>query len=170
MSTPSGIVRLRVAGLFSFKGGLDFGGYGLASMALADARTVMDKPNLWDEIDVTVKSGASIEAVRKELDATLGPRRRGRHTGDQGRGGAEADRRAGCGPLLLLRHRLVRRRVPDPELVQHDRAAAHPRDRTLRALGATDRRIVRAVLVEALVLGSSAPSWASRWARGWRCC
>ena len=73
LSTPSGVVRLRVAGLFQFRrGGLDFGGYGLASMALADAREVMDKHDLWDEIDVTVEPGASVEAVRGALDAALG--------------------------------------------------------------------------------------------------
>ena len=35
LSTPTGRESLRVAGLFAFKSGLDFGGYGLASMPLA---------------------------------------------------------------------------------------------------------------------------------------
>ena len=72
LSTPTGLVTLRVAGLFEFEGGLDFGGYGLASMPLADARKVMDKPGVWDEIDVTVEPGASVDEVRRELDSALG--------------------------------------------------------------------------------------------------
>jgi len=48
-------------------GGLDFGGYGLAAMALSDAREAMDKPAIWDEIDVTVARGSSVAAGARPI-------------------------------------------------------------------------------------------------------
>jgi putative ABC transport system permease protein len=153
LSTPTGIVRLRVAGLFSFQGGLDFGGYGLASMALADARKVMDKPDLWDEIDVTVKSGASVEAVRRELDAALG---RGVEVATPATKGEEAQKQIAALDVVLYFFSGIALFVGAFLILNSFNMTVLQRIReigTLRALGATDRRVVRAVLVEALVLG-----------------
>ena len=48
---------LRVSGLYEFEGGLSLGGYGTGSMPVADARRVMDKAGVWDEIDVIAADG-----------------------------------------------------------------------------------------------------------------
>jgi putative ABC transport system permease protein len=72
LSTPSGIVTLRVAGLYAFQGGLDLGGYGTASMPVEDARPIMDKRGVWDEIDVVAADGVGADVLRARLDAALG--------------------------------------------------------------------------------------------------
>src|SRR5262245_18301417 len=98
LSTRTGVVRKRVSGLFSFKGGTAFGGYGLASMALADARKVMDKPQVWDEIDVTVQPGTSVDAVRSRIDAALG---RGIEVATPATKGAEAQKQIAALDVVL---------------------------------------------------------------------
>jgi len=152
MSTPTGVVRLRVAGLFAFKGGLDFGGYGLASMALADARKVMDKPAIWDEIDVAVAPGASVDAVRRELDATLG---RGVEVATPATKGEEAQKQIASLDVVLYFFSGIALFVGAFLILNSFNMTVLQRIReigTLRALGATDVRIVRVVLVEALLL------------------
>ncbi len=73
LSTPSGLVTLTVSGLYTFPGGLNLGGYGTASMALGDARRIMDKPATWDEISVLAQPGVSVTGLRATLAARLGP-------------------------------------------------------------------------------------------------
>ena len=109
LSTPTGIVTLRVAGLYEFEGGLDLGGYGTASMPVADARRMMDKPGVWDEINVVAADGASPDDAARAARRGARPRRRGRDAADQERRGAGADREPRRRPLLLLGHRAVRR-------------------------------------------------------------
>jgi len=71
LSTPSGVVELRVVGIFDFEGGLNLGGYGTGTMPIDAARRIMDKPGIWDEIDVVVADGRSVEEVRARLEASL---------------------------------------------------------------------------------------------------
>jgi putative ABC transport system permease protein len=152
LSTPTGVVRLRVAGLFAFRGGFDFGGYGLASMALADARVVMDKPGLWDEIDVSVKPGASVDAVRRALDAALG---RGVEVATPATKGEEAQKQIAALDVVLYFFSGIALFVGAFLILNSFNMTVQQRIReigTLRALGATDTRVVRAVLVEALIL------------------
>ncbi|HEY6887317.1 MAG TPA: FtsX-like permease family protein [Solirubrobacter sp.] len=153
LSTPSGIVKMRVSGLFRFKGGLDFGGYGLAAMALGDARKVMDKPAIWDEIDVTVGSGASVEGVRRSLDSALG---RGVEVATPATKGQEAQKQIAALDIVLYFFSGIALFVGAFLILNSFNMTVLQRIReigTLRALGATDTRIVRTVLVEALTLG-----------------
>jgi putative ABC transport system permease protein len=154
LSTPTGIVHLRVSGLFTFKGGLDFGGYGLAAMSLTDARKVMDKPGIWDEIDVTVKPGASIESVRRAMDAALG---RGVEVATPATKGEEAQKQIAALDVILYFFSGIALFVGAFLILNSFNMTVLQRIRelgTLRALGATDARIVRTVLVEALALGA----------------
>ncbi len=57
LATPTGVKRLRVVGLFQFSSGLDFGGQGFATMPVGPARRVMDRPGVWDEVDLVVAGG-----------------------------------------------------------------------------------------------------------------
>jgi putative ABC transport system permease protein len=73
LATPSGLARPRVVGLFQFSTGLDFGGEGFGTMALAEARELMQKPRAFDEVNVVVDGGAeTIDRVRERLDRRLG--------------------------------------------------------------------------------------------------
>ena len=72
-STPSGLVTLRVAGLYTFPGGLNLGGYGTGEMSIGDARRIMDKPGVWDEIAVIAASGVAADTLRARIASALGP-------------------------------------------------------------------------------------------------
>jgi putative ABC transport system permease protein len=152
-STPTGLVKLRVAGIFEFKGGLDFGGYGLAAMPLADARTVMDKPGLYDEIDVTVDRGADVAAVRRDLAAALG---RGVEVATPETKSEEAQKQIAALDVVLYFFSGIALFVGAFLILNSFNMTVLQRMReigTLRALGATDRRVARTILVEALLLG-----------------
>ena len=72
LATPDGEKRFEVVGLFQFSSGFEFGGEGFAVMPLESARDVMDKPRVYDEIDVTVDGGdGAIADVERRLDRTL---------------------------------------------------------------------------------------------------
>ena len=91
---------------------------------------IMDMPTGWHQISVAVdrpapasrrRSGGSQRALGPGVEVKT-PQGYGDDVEQQLDG---AQRR----PLLLLGRRAVRRRLPDPQLVQHDRAAAHARAR-----------------------------------------
>ena len=72
LATPDGRERFRVVGLFKFSTGLDFGGEGFAEMPLAEARRVMDKRRVFDEVDVIATGGAaSIARLERSLERAL---------------------------------------------------------------------------------------------------
>ena len=72
LATPVGVKRPRVVGLFQFSNGLDFGGQGFARMPVAAARRVMDRPSVWDEVDVVVAGGEeTIARVQADLRRRL---------------------------------------------------------------------------------------------------
>ena len=72
LATPTGVKRLRVVGLFEFSTGLDFGGQGFATMPLNPARRVMDRPRVWDEVDLVVSGGEeTISRVQDDLRHSL---------------------------------------------------------------------------------------------------
>jgi putative ABC transport system permease protein len=72
LATPVGIERPRVVGLFQFSNGLDFGGQGFARMPLGSARRVMDRPSVWDEVDIVVTGGEdTISRVQDDLRRRL---------------------------------------------------------------------------------------------------
>jgi putative ABC transport system permease protein len=72
-ATPSGLARLRVVGLFQFSTGLNFGGQGFGTVALGEARNLMEKPRKLDEVNVVVDGGENtIDDVRARLRDELG--------------------------------------------------------------------------------------------------
>ncbi len=72
LATPAGVRKLRVLGLFEFTSGLDFGGQGFALMPLAPARRLMDKPGVYDEVDLAVDGGSDeIAQVKRRLGRRL---------------------------------------------------------------------------------------------------
>ena len=149
---PSGRARLRVVGVFSFSSGLSFGGQGLAGMPLATARRLFDQPEGFHTISVRLQDRDQVELVRRRLKA----RARGRGPGGdavRGRrrrqGAAQGARRRAH---ALLGHGAVRRRLPDPQQLHDDRAAAHARARDAADARRGRRDVARSVLTEAAVL------------------
>ena len=153
MSTPAGVVSLRVAGLFEFGGSLDLGGYGMASMPIQDARSIMDKPDTWDEIAVTVQSGTEATDVQARLQRRLGegvevitPQARADEMQDSLRS-LDVILYFFSGIALFVGSFLILNSF-NMTVLQRMRELG-----TLRALGASDRRVAATLLVEALVLG-----------------
>jgi putative ABC transport system permease protein len=154
LSTPSGIVELRVVGTFEFAGGLDLGGYGTASMPIDAARPIMDKPDTWDEIKVVVDDGLAVEDVRARLDAAMAdgvevltPESKGDQLQEQ-LASFDVVLYFFSGIALFVGAFLILNSF-NMTVLQRIRELG-----TLRALGASRRRIVRSVLTEALVLGA----------------
>ena len=97
----------------------------------ATARRAFDKPDVCDEVEVLVAGDDEGERRRgpQRARGEFGKGRRGRDPRGEGRGGPEAAPGLQRRPLLLRRHGAVRRRLPDLQQLQHDRAPAHARDR-----------------------------------------
>ena len=153
MSTPSGLESLRVSGLFAFGSGVDLGGYGMASMAVQDARPIMDKPDTWDEIAVVVEPGAAVADVQARLQRRLGegtdvltPQAKTEEIQDQ-LAGLDVVLYFFSGIALFVGSFLILNSF-NMSVLQRMRELG-----TLRALGASDRRVAGALLVEACVLG-----------------
>ena len=151
-ATPTGVVTLRVAGLFEFEGGFDLGGYGTASMPIADAREVMDKPGIWDEINVVAADGTSPEALRARLDAELG---RGVEVATPQTKSDEIQDQLASLDVVLYFFSGIALFVGAFLILNAFNMTVFQRTReigTLRALGASDVRVARGILAEAAVL------------------
>jgi putative ABC transport system permease protein len=152
LSTPTGIATLRVSGLYEFQGGLNLGGYGTGSMPAADARRVMDKPGVWDEIDVIAAGGVRPETLRKRLDAALG---RGVEVATPNTKSDEAQKQIASLDIVLYFFSGIALFVGAFLILNAFNMTVFQRMReigTLRALGASERRVARGILVEAFLL------------------
>jgi putative ABC transport system permease protein len=152
LSTPTGIATLRVAGLYEFEGGLNLGGYGTGAMPVADARVVMDKPGVWDEINVIAADGVQPEELRRRLDAALG---RGVQVATPQTKSDEAQEQIASLDVVLYFFSGIALFVGAFLILNAFNMTVFQRMReigTLRALGANDRRVARGILVEALLL------------------
>ena len=153
LSTPTGIVSLRVAGTYEFQGGLDLGGYGTASMPVADARTIMDKQGTWDEINIVAAAGVTPTVLRDRLDATLG---RGIEVATPEAKSDEIQEQLASLDVVLYFFSGIALFVGAFLILNSFNMTVLQRMRelgTLRALGAGNARVARSILVEAVVLG-----------------
>lgn len=151
-STPTGILPLRVTGLFEL-GGLNLGGYGLGTMPIQDARRAMDKPGVVDQISVILQPGASVADVRAKLARRLGPGVE--VTTPQAKSDEMQESLASLdvvlyffsGIALFVGAFLILNSF-NMTVLQRMREIG-----TLRALGASDRRVGASILTEGAVLG-----------------
>ena len=154
LATPTGIATLTVVGLYEFEGGLDLGGYGTASMPVDEARRIMDRPGVWDEISVVVEDGADVGAVRARLDADLG---RGVDVLTAATKGEDIQEQLATFDVVLYFFSGIALFVGGFLILNSFNMTVFQRIRelgTLRALGASRARIARTVVGEALVLGA----------------
>ncbi|MGV1049984.1 MAG: ABC transporter permease [Solirubrobacterales bacterium] len=152
LATPAGRADLTVAGIFKLRTSLDLGGYGTAAMPVATARRLTGKTGVWDEIDVIAAGGVSTTALRRRIDAVVGP---GVEVATPaGKGDDAGEQLAGLdivlyffsGMALFVGGFLILNSF-NMTVLQRIREIG-----TLRALGASRRRIAAAVVGEALVL------------------
>jgi putative ABC transport system permease protein len=153
LSTPTGRATLDVTGLFEFSGGVNLGGYGTASMPIAGARALTDKRDTWDEIAVGVDGGADVDAVLARLQRALGG---GVEVATPDTKSAEADEQLSSLDVVLYFFSGIALFVGGFLILNSFNMTVLQRMRelgTLRALGASRRRVAWTILVEALLLG-----------------
>jgi putative ABC transport system permease protein len=154
LAAPSGIIELRVIGLFEFGGGLDFGGEGFGSMPLGPARAAFDKPDVYDEVDAVVGGGqAEIDAVAERLRQSFGP---GVDISTPDQKGDEVEDELQALNIVLYFFAGMALFVGGFLIFNSFNMTVLQRMREIgmqRTLGATRSMITRSVLIEALYLG-----------------
>jgi putative ABC transport system permease protein len=153
-STPTGLIALRVSGMYELGGGMDLGGYGTGSMPVQDARGIMDKPGIWDQISVIVEPGASVAAVRDRLKERLRP---GLEVVTPKTKSDEARKQMAGLDVVLYFFSGIALFVGSFLILNSFNMTVLQRMKeigTLRALGASDRRVAASILAEGLVLGA----------------
>jgi putative ABC transport system permease protein len=153
VSTPTGIVAFRVSGLYAFPGGLNLGGYGTGEMAIGDARKIMNKPGGWDEVSVRAGPGITPRTLRTRIAAALGP---GVEVATPATKSKENQEQLASLDVVLYFFSGIALFVGMFLILNAFSMTVLQRMReigTLRALGAAPRRVVRIVLLEALLVG-----------------
>ncbi len=153
LATPSGLTTLTVSGIFELRTSLDLGGYGTAALPVETARRLTGKRGVWDEIDVIVAAdGVAAPTLQRRIAAVVGPGVEA--TTPAGRGDEANEAMAGLdivlyffsGMAIFVGGFLILNSF-NMTVLQRLREIG-----TLRALGASRRRIVVSVVAEAMVL------------------
>ena len=153
LAGPTGLVTLRVVGIYEYGNGLDLGGYGTAAMPIDAARRIMDKHRTWDEITVVAEPGITPEELQRRLGGKLGdgvevatPTAKGEQVSEQLQG-LNVVLYFFSGIALFVGGFLILNSF-NMTVLQRIKEIG-----TLRALGASRARVVRSVLGEAVLLG-----------------
>ena len=155
VGAPAGRAELRVVGLFTFGGGLSFGGQGMGAMDEPDARRLMEQPSGWFQISVAASERGDTGALARRLSTTLGA-------------GVDVDTPAGWGEqamaqlealnVVLYFFSAVALFVGGFLILNSFNMTVLQRTRELgmlRTLGASRRMVLRTVLIEALAVGAA---------------
>ncbi len=151
-STPTGLATLRVSGLYTFAGGLNLGGYGTGEMSLGEARRIMDKPAVWDEVSVQARSGVGAETLRRRIAAALG---RGVEVATPATKSKENQEQLASLNIVLYFFSGIALFVGGFLILNSFNMTVLQRMReigTLRALGASPARVARTILLEGALL------------------
>jgi putative ABC transport system permease protein len=152
VATPSGRATLLVSGTFRFHSAIDLGGYGTAAAPAAAVRRLTGKASGWDEIDVIAIDGVSDEELSRRIRAVVGP---GVEIATPAAKGEEVDEAMSSLNIVLYFFSGMAIFVSAFLILNSFNMTVLQRIReigTLRALGASRRRIGASVLGEALVL------------------
>jgi putative ABC transport system permease protein len=153
------IVRLKISGLVKF-GDVGIGGATLAGFALPTAQALFDKKGQFDEIDVAAKRGVSDQKLLEEVRSVL-PANAQVRTGAQQAAEDAKDTNSfisflrgfllAFGGIALFVGSFVIANSLSITIAQRTREFA-----TYRTMGATRRQVLRAIVIEALVIGTAA--------------
>ncbi len=152
LATPTGATAPLVSGIYEFDTSLDLGGYGTAAMPLGAVRQLTEKRGSFDQINVIVADGASVEAVQRRLDAAVG---RGAEVSTPTGKGEEANESLASLDIVLYFFSGMALFVGAFLILNSFNMTVLQRMTeigTMRALGAPRRRIASSVLGEALIL------------------
>ncbi|MGE5281633.1 MAG: ABC transporter permease [Chloroflexota bacterium] len=154
LATPTGLTALEVSGIYKFQTSLDLGGYGTAAAPMATVRRITGKSGSFDEITVILEEGASPEAVKRRIEAfapsgveVATPASRGEDANDQ-LASLDIVLYFFSGMALFVGAFLILNSF-NMTVLQRIREIG-----TLRALGASRRRVASTVLGESLILAA----------------
>ena len=152
LATPTGRADVTVTGIYKLETNLDLGGYGTAAMPIAGQRRLTNKYGTFDEINVVAEEGTSAEVLKRRIAAVTGP-------------GVEAETPAGKGEeaneslsgldIVLYFFSGIALFVGAFLILNSFNMTVLQRMReigTMRALGASRRRLAVGVVFEALIL------------------
>jgi putative ABC transport system permease protein len=152
LATPTGRADVTVTGVYKLETNLDLGGYGTAAMPIAGQRQLTNKYGTFDEINVVAEDGVSAEELKRRIAAVTGP-------------GVEAETPAGKGDqaneslagldIVLYFFSGIALFVGAFLILNSFNMTVLQRMReigTMRALGASRRRLASGVVFEALIL------------------
>jgi putative ABC transport system permease protein len=155
LATPTGRADLTVSGIYQLQTSLDLGGYGTAAMPLRGARQLTDKYGTFDQINVVAEDGVATAGLQRRVAAAAGP-------------GVEVETPAGKGEqaneslagldIVLYFFSGIAIFVGAFLILNSFNMTVLQRMReigTLRALGASRRRLGASIVGEALVLGAA---------------
>ncbi|MGE0067575.1 MAG: FtsX-like permease family protein, partial [Solirubrobacterales bacterium] len=152
LATPSGLAELTVSGIFKLQTSLDLGGYGTAALPVATARRLTGKYGTWDEVDVIAADGVSATTLERRIGAVVGP---GVEVTTPAGKGEEANEAMSGLDIVLYFFSGMAIFVGAFLILNSFNMTVLQRIReigTLRALGASRRRIASSVVGEAMVL------------------
>jgi len=154
------VVRLRISGIVKFGTVGSIGGATLAGFDLPTAQSLFDKPNSLDEIDIAAKPNVSDQQLLKEVRAILPANAQARTAAQQAAEDAKDTNSfisflrgflLAFGGIALFVGSFVIANSLSITIAQRTREFA-----TYRTMGATRRQVLRAIVVEALVIGTAA--------------
>ncbi len=154
LATPSGEAALRVSGIYRFASSLDLGGYGTAAMPVATARRLTGKFGTWDEINVIAAPGVSVDALQRRIEAATGP---GVGVRTPAGVGEEANESLAGLDIVLYFFSGMALFVGAFLILNSFNMTVLQRMReigTLRALGASRRRVAVSIVREAVILAA----------------
>ena len=153
------IVKLKVSGFVKF-GDVGIGGATLAGFDLPTAQALFDKKGQLDEIDVAAKAGVGDPQLLKELRSVIPANAQARTAAQQAAEDAKDTDTfisflrgflLAFGGIALFVGSFVIANSLSITIAQRTREFA-----TYRTMGATRRQVLRAIVVEALVIGTAA--------------
>jgi putative ABC transport system permease protein len=150
--------RYAIVGVLKFGGGQSFGGAGAAILIPAEAQRVIGEPGRYDQIDVAATPGVTAKALRERLRAVL-PGTVAVRTGAQQAAKDSADLESNLSFIrtFLLVFAYVSLFVGAFIIFNTFSITVAQRTREfglLRTLGASRAQLMRAVVIESLLLGS----------------
>jgi len=154
LGTPTGRTELTVTGVYKLQTNLDLGGYGTAALPIEVARALNDKYGTFDEINVIAADGASVSELQRRIEAVTGP---GVEVETPAGKGDEANESLAGLDIVLYFFSGMALFVGAFLILNSFNMTVLQRMReigTMRALGASRRRLALSVVVEALVLAA----------------
>jgi putative ABC transport system permease protein len=154
LATPTGRAEVTVTGIYKLQTSLDLGGYGTAAMPIAGQRALTDKYGTFDEINVVAENGVSADALKRRIAAVTGP---GVEVETPSGKGDQANESLAGLNIVLYFFSGIALFVGAFLILNSFNMTVLQRMReigTMRALGASRRRLAVGVVFEALILAT----------------